>query len=75
MLRVREEFGYRIVDNQVISYPIIDAGTTISREDGTFGFVYVNFNLDFTIFNAELQAEIKAVHNSTGLRLNNEEII
>jgi chloramphenicol O-acetyltransferase type A len=69
-----EEFGYRIVEDQVISYPVIDAGTTISREDGTFGFVYVNFNHDFEIFNAELQAEIKAVYNSTGLRLNNEDL-
>lgn len=69
-----EELKYRIIEDQVVSFPTIHAGSTIGREDGTFGFIFVHFSEDFETFNAELQKEIKAVHNSTGLRLNNDDI-
>lgn len=39
------------------------------RGDETFGFARINFSENFSTFNAELQQEIKAVQNSTGLRL------
>ncbi|WP_289024469.1 chloramphenicol acetyltransferase [uncultured Salegentibacter sp.] len=69
-----EELKYRIVDDKVVAFPIIHAGATIGREDGTFGFVFVNFSNNFQTFNTQLQEEIKAVHNSTGLRLNNDDL-
>lgn len=68
-----EELRYRIVDDQVISYPVIHAGSTIARGDGTYGLIFVNFSNDFEIFNKELQSEINSVQNSTGLRLNVED--
>lgn len=69
-----EELTYRIENNQVVAYPVIHAGATIGREDGTFGFIYVNFSFNFQTFNTDLQKEIEAVHNSTGLRLNNDDL-
>lgn len=64
-----EEFRYRIVGNDVICYDTISAETTIMRADETFGFARISFSKDFSTFNAELQQEIQAVQNSTGLRL------
>ncbi|CAA7389933.1 chloramphenicol acetyltransferase [Chryseobacterium fistulae] len=64
----------RIIENQVILYDVIHAGTTINREDQTFGFAFIPFSEDFDIFNSYLQSEIKEVQNSTGLRLNNGEL-
>ena len=69
-----EELKYRIVENNVVSFPVINAGATVGREDGTFGFIFVNFSNDFETFNAELQKEIQSVQNSNGLRLNNDDI-
>lgn len=69
-----EELKYRIVDDKVVSFPIINAGATIGREDGTFGFIFVNFSDDFKTFNSELQKEIQEVQNSTGLRLNDDDL-
>ena len=69
-----EELKYRIVDDEIVVFDKINAGTTIGREDGTFGFVFMNFSDDFDAFNAKLQKEIEAVKNSTGLRLNNDDL-
>lgn len=68
-----EELRLRIVENKVVLFDHINIGTTIAREDGTFGFTYVNYSSDFEKFNAELQIEIESVHNSTGLRLKDDE--
>jgi chloramphenicol O-acetyltransferase type A len=68
------ELKLRIVDKHVVSFENIHAGATIGRKDGTFGFIFVNFTNDFAEFNAELQKEVQAVEDSTGLRLNNDDI-
>lgn len=68
------EFKYRIIDNEVFELEKINAGSTILREDKTFGFIYVEFDEDFNIFNNRLKSEINEVKISSGLRLNNEDI-
>jgi len=68
-----EELKYRILDSEVVVFDKINVGSTIGREDGTFGFVYLDFSDDFDRFNADLQNEIDAVKNSTGLRLINDD--
>lgn len=68
------EFRYRIIEGKVCEFERIDAGSTIGREDGTFGFIFVPFDENFAVFNRELQKEIEAVKNSTGLRLNNDDL-
>jgi chloramphenicol O-acetyltransferase type A len=69
-----EEMKYRIVGDKVVVFEQVNAGATIGRDDGTFGFIFVNFFNDFEQFNLELQNEIEAVKNSTGLRLNNDNV-
>lgn len=69
-----KELKYRIIDNQVIEFNIIHAGTTIGREDGTFGFAFIPYSPSFKDFNTGLQREIQAVKSSYGLRLNNDNI-
>lgn len=69
-----DEMKLRMLDNNVVLYDRVNAGTTIARTDGTFGFAYIHYSEDFEIFNAELQKEIAEVQNSTGIRMNNGEL-
>lgn len=68
------ELKFRILEDKVVSFPVINAGATIAREDGTFGFIFVDYSEDFQTFNDSLQEEIQAVQISTGLRLSNEDL-
>lgn len=67
-----EEFSYRIVNEKVVAFDVVHVGSTIARNDGTFGFSYFEYSDDFQIFNQKLQQEINGVQNSTGLRIRNE---
>ena len=69
-----EEFKYRIIDDEVVVFDVLHAGSTIGRKDGTFGFSFMEFSEDFEIFNKNLQKEIDEVQNSTGLRVKNEDL-
>jgi chloramphenicol O-acetyltransferase type A len=69
-----EELKMRIIDDQVVLYDKINALYTVARTDGTFGFSTVDFSENFDFFNSELQKEINATENSTGLGLKNGEI-
>ena len=69
-----DELRYRIIDDEIIEFEKIHAGVAIGRDDETFGFGFVNFSSDFETFNAELENEIIAVRNCSGLRLNNDDI-
>lgn len=67
------EFKLRIIDDKVFELAPIDVGTTIGRKDGTFGFSLISYSEDFETFNANLQQEVEAVQNSTGLRAHVED--
>lgn len=69
-----DEMKLRILDGQVVLYDAIHAGTTIGREDGTFGFAFIPFSKDFNVFNAVMQEEIEAVKQTSGLRITNGEL-
>ena len=69
-----EELKYRMVNDEVVVCDAIHAGSTIGRDDGTFGIIFVHATDDFDQFNAELQSEISAVKASTGLRLNGDDV-
>lgn len=62
-----EELRLRMHDGKLVSFENIHAASTIGREDGTFGFSFVEFSPDFNLFNEGLQKEIAIVRNSTGL--------
>ena len=46
-----ENFKYRIIGDEVFELDVIHASATISREDNTFGFSYINFSENFNEFN------------------------
>ena len=63
------EFRYRILNDQVVLYDKINASPTIGRENGTFGFSFVELDSDFNQFNLSLQSEISRVKSSEGIGL------
>jgi chloramphenicol O-acetyltransferase type A len=62
-----EAFRYRIQGDQVIIFDKINASPTINRENGTFGFSYMDYFEDFKEFEKSAKIEIEKVRNSTGL--------
>jgi chloramphenicol O-acetyltransferase type A len=62
-----EPFKYRIYEEDVMIYDAVNASPTINRPDGTFGFAYMEYFEDFTVFSAAARLEIERVQNSTGL--------
>jgi chloramphenicol O-acetyltransferase type A len=65
-----ESFKYRIIDGGVFYFDPIHASPTIDREDGTFGFSFIEYKETFSTFSNLAREEIEAVKHSTGLRLN-----
>ena len=62
-----EPFRYRMEEDRVIVYDVVHASPTIERQDGTFGFAYMNYHEDFGLFSKSAQEEIAQVQGSTGL--------
>ncbi|MCT4645403.1 MAG: chloramphenicol acetyltransferase [Carboxylicivirga sp.] len=62
-----EPFRYRISGEEVYIYNSINASPTISRQDGTFGFSYMDYLEDFNKFHRAGQKEIERVRNTSGL--------
>ena len=42
-----ENFKYRIIEDEVVLYNTIHASATLMRDDNTFGFSFIHFNLEF----------------------------
>nr|WP_315205450.1 chloramphenicol acetyltransferase [uncultured Flavobacterium sp.] len=62
-----ESFRYRISDDQIYVCDHINASATIGREDGSFGFSLIEYDVDFEIFTTNALAEIERIQNTTGL--------
>ncbi len=62
-----ENFKYRIEEDKIAIYEVIDASATILREDKTFGFSYIKFSNDFKLFNESFLKEKERILNSTNL--------
>lgn len=62
-----DNFKYRIIDNQVYEYDVINASPTINRPNGTFGFAYINYYDNEEAFFQNAIKEIENVQNSNSL--------
>ena len=62
-----ENFRYRILGGEVNIFDRIDASATIMRSDKTFGFSYIEFCDDLTVFNEITLKEIERIQTTTGL--------
>ena len=62
-----ENFKYRIEEDKVAIYDVINASATIARPDHTFGFSYIDFSIDFEEFNLNFQKEKERITKSVNL--------
>jgi chloramphenicol O-acetyltransferase type A len=62
-----ENFRYRIIEDEIYIFDQINASATILREDKTFGFSLIEFDLDLKKFAEITKNEIQRVQATTGL--------
>lgn len=63
-----EPFRYRVVDdNKVVIHDVIHASATMLRPDNTFGFSFIDYDADVTVFHQRMLAEKARIVNSTEL--------
>lgn len=62
-----ENLKYRIENNEVVVYDIINASATIMRENKTFGFSFIEYNENLEVFLNNLEEEKERVEQSTDL--------
>ncbi|MDD6210586.1 MAG: chloramphenicol acetyltransferase [Bacteroidales bacterium] len=60
-------FKLRIENEQVVLYDFIHVSLTIGREDGTFGFVFFEYDANLDVFIQNAEKEIERVKNGNGL--------
>ncbi len=66
------EFKYRIEQDNIVVYDTVHASPTLGRDDGTFGFGFIEYNLDFEVFSKALFDDTARVQSFTGLGLNED---
>ncbi len=62
-----EEFRYRIQADDVYCYDVVHAASTISRDNGTFGFSNIKYDENLQVFAENAKKEIERVKNDTRL--------
>lgn len=62
-----ESFRLRIIDDELYCFDQVHASPTIQRDDGTFGFAYMDYHSSFELFLPPAQQEINRVKLSREL--------
>lgn len=62
-----ENFKYRIQGDKIAIIDVIHASATIAKPDNTFGFSFIHFNDDLTIFTNNFLKEKERILNSDDL--------
>lgn len=62
-----DNFKYRIIDNKVYEFDVVNASPTINRPNGTFGFSYMDYRENEDEFYLKAREEIKKVQNTNSL--------
>ena len=62
-----ESFRFRISEEEIYVYDVINGSATISREDGTFGFSFMEYNDDFVVFSKIALSEMERIQTTKGL--------
>jgi chloramphenicol O-acetyltransferase type A len=62
-----ENLKYRIENDKIVEYNVINASSTIMRSDNTFGFSFIKFNEDLNGFIQNIENEKERIQNSTDL--------
>ena len=61
-----ESFRYRIDDESVLVYDHVDCGSTVLRDDQTFGFAYFRYTSDYGEFATRGAEEVARVRKQSG---------
>ena len=61
-----EEFRYRLRKDRVLIHDVIHGGSTVLRDDETFGFAYFDFDPDFSVFASGAGRILKEAQGSSG---------
>lgn len=70
-----EEFKYRIIDDEIYVFDVINGSSTIAREDNTFGFSYLPYVEDYSDFKIAAKKEIDRVKQTKDLEFADEQDI
>ena len=62
-----ENFRYRIIEDEVYVFDVIDASATVMREDTTFGFSYMPYTENPIDFAHIVKTEIEHIQTTTGV--------
>lgn len=62
-----EPFRYRISGDDIYLYDVVNVSATLTREDNTFGFSFMDFDPDFGTFQNNAKQEIERIRNTPGL--------
>lgn len=62
-----DNFKYRILEDVVVEYDVIHTSPTIMRNDGTFGFSFIDYDENLHKFIKNFEAEKNRINNSTDL--------
>ncbi|MEP3836840.1 MAG: CatA-like O-acetyltransferase [Algibacter sp.] len=62
-----DNFKFRIEKGNVVEYNVIHASSTILRADKTFGFSFIDYDENLSVFIENLRAEKERVNNSNNL--------
>lgn len=62
-----DNFKYRIINNQVYEFELVDASPTINRPNGTFGFAYMDYSENENEFYRNALHEIEKVKSTNSL--------
>jgi len=62
-----EAFKLRIENDELFIYDTIHVSATIGRSDHSFGFSFIEFNADYTIFQTNAAKEYQRIYETTGL--------
>lgn len=57
----------RILEEDVVEFDVIHASPTLMRDDNTFGFSFIDFHDDLSIFIKNIESEKQRIKNSTEL--------
>jgi chloramphenicol O-acetyltransferase type A len=62
-----DNFKYRIIEDEIFEYDVINASATLLRADNTFGFSFIHYTENFEDFNTNFENEKHRISTSTEL--------
>lgn len=63
------EFRTRLLDATIVEYEVVHASPTLGREDGSFGFSFLQHTPDFIMFSNAIKSETARILTFEGLGL------